>query len=683
VNASGEGRAELSVVLYDRNQNVIDWAWGLNQASDTGGWKLLERKFLVPAGAAGIRFRLTGWGPIRVSCSGLRLEKLGAAAEGPKSDVAIANAKVKVGYSARDQKLVITAPGNAIPLVVEDFGRAVLPASLAVKNRSTLAFSVFNAFGDDAPGEITLSADGAVTFSLAGAGPMEEELAFPGNWRAQTGTSWVIPENEGLLVPADDPYYDQPWGKSFYAGHGGFSMPFIGLTDGQAGWLLIVETPDDAIGRYAKPAVGALSAWRPVWQPSLGAWAYPRRVSVRSVPKDGYIGIAKAYRAYAKAKGLLVTLAEKAKLAPEAARLPGCVDLWFWKKAEQWQNEPDPSAVARELYDAGIRRVLWSSEAGPEGIAAMNKLGFLTGRYDITQDVYPPGSPDWMVKLNTEAWPAGLVLDRSGARISGWVARVDGREIKAGVVCSVPGLDMLKGHVADDLATHPYTARFLDTTTAAPLRECYSPDHPTTRSRDREFKFKQLAYLSRDRKLVTGSETGQDWAVPALHYFEGMMSLGNFRLPDSGYDLTTVKAPTDDFLRFQVGPDYRIPLFELVYHDCVVSYYYWGDASNRLPDWWAVRDLWNALYGTGPLWIMDYVRWREDRDRFIQSYETATTVAARTGFSEMLEHRFLTAGHAVQATRFANGTHVWVNFGKEPYTLPTGKALAPGAYLLE
>ncbi len=683
VNASGEGRVELSVVLYDRGGKVLDWSWGLSWAKNTGGWKLLGRKLRVPAGAAALRFRVTGSGPIRLFCAGFGLEKLGAAAAGPGRDLEIENAKAAVRYSARDGKLTIASRGNKVPFVIDDFGATILPDTLAVENKSTLAFSLFNAYGADAHGEISLSADGAATFTLSGAGRMDGEVAFPGAWRAQPETSWVIPENEGLLVPAGDPYYDQPWGKSFYAGHGGFSMPFIGLTDGEAGWLMIVETPDDAVGRYTKPSGGALSSWKPVFQSSLGAWSYPRRVVVRSVPKDGYVGIAKAYRAYARAKGLLVTLAEKAKLAPGAARLPGCVDLWFWKKAERWRNEPDPSALAKELFDAGIRRVLWSSEASPKAIAAMNGLGFITGRYDIYQDVYPPDSPDWMAKLNHEAWPSGLVLDETGERVTGWISYDNGREYKGGVVCSIPGLDLLKRHVDEDLKTHPYRARFIDTTTASPLRECWNPLHPTTRSVDREYKLKQLEYLSRDKKLVTGSETGIDWAVPAVHYFEGMMSLGNFRLPDAGHDLTSVKTPTEDFLRFQVGPSYRIPLFELVYHDCVVSYYYWGDSSNRLPDWWSVRDLSNALYGTGPLWIMDYERWSRDKARFVQSYKTATETSARTGFSEMLDHRFLTADRTVQTTAFANGTRVWVNFGKKAYTLPSGGTLEAGGYVVE
>ena len=43
----------------------------------------------------------------------------------------------------------------------------------------------------------------------------------------------------------------------------------------------------------------------------------------------------------------------------------------------------------------------------------------------------------------------------------------------------------------------------------------------------------------------------------------------------------------------------------------------------------------------------------------------------------MLSHRWLTADHAVQQTRFADGVTVTVNFGDKPYKLADGTTLAP------
>ena len=135
--------------------------------------------------------------------------------------------------------------------------------------------------------------------------------------------------------------------------------------------------------------------------------------------------------------------------------------------------------------------------------------------------------------------------------------------------------------------------------------------------------------------------------------------------------------------KFQTGHYYRLPLWELVYHDCVVAQWYWGDYNNKLPSLWDRRDLFNALYGTPPMFMFRSAFWKENRDRFVQSYRTAATVARATGYSEMLSHRWLTDDHAVQQTRFANGVAVTVNFGEGPYRMTDGSSLDPMAHRIE
>ena len=215
----------------------------------------------------------------------------------------------------------------------------------------------------------------------------------------------------------------------------------------------------------------------------------------------------------------------------------------------------------------------------------------------------------------------------------------------------------------------------MDTTTASPLREDYNPAHPLSRGDDRTWKMKHLDALSSEFKMVTGSETGVDMAVPYVHYFEGMMSLGEFRLPDAGYDLFSYKKPDENFLRFQTGCFYRIPLFELVYHDCVVSYGYWGDSHNRVPEVWDERDLFSALYAVPPIFVTDRARWTKDKARYVQSYKVATESAFLVKGAEMLTHQFLNEDHSLQTTTFGDGTVVYVNFGAQDAKLPSGQTL--------
>jgi len=156
--------------------------------------------------------------------------------------------------------------------------------------------------------------------------------------------------------------------------------------------------------------------------------------------------------------------------------------------------------------------------------------------------------------------------------------------------------------------------------------------------------------------------------VPYVHYFEGMLSLGPYRVPEAGRRMGVILQDVPERVaKFQVGHRYRLPLWELVYHDCVVAQWYWGDYNNKLPALWLKRDLFNALYGTPPMFMFRRDFWRQHKARFVRSYRTACPVARATGYAEMTDHRFLTPDRDVQQTRFANGTTVTVNFGDKPY----------------
>ena len=151
------------------------------------------------------------------------------------------------------------------------------------------------------------------------------------------------------------------------------------------------------------------------------------------------------------------------------------------------------------------------------------------------------------------------------------------------------------------------------------------------------------------------------------------MSLNPYRVPDSGRDLLKIwQNPPENVVQYQVGEKYRLPLWELVYHDCCVSYWYWGDYNNKIPSLWRKRDLFNALYATPPMFLFDGNTWSEQRERFVESYKCGGMLSEATGYSEMLNHRILTKDRSVQRTDFANGISVVANFGERPFKLADG-----------
>ena len=147
---------------------------------------------------------------------------------------------------------------------------------------------------------------------------------------------------------------------------------------------------------------------------------------------------------------------------------------------------------------------------------------------------------------------------------------------------------------------------------------------------------------------------------------------------DSGRDLQRIWTEVPERVaKFQLGQTYRLPLWELVYHDCVIAQWYWGDYNNKLPSLWDKRDLFNLLYGTPPMFMFNRQLWQTQKDRFVQSYRNTAPYARATGYAEMTDHRILTPDRNVQQTVFANGVTITVNFGETLYRPPSGDLLKP------
>ncbi|HWW00615.1 MAG TPA: DUF5696 domain-containing protein [Candidatus Acidoferrum sp.] len=77
------------------------------------------------------------------------------------------------------------------------------------------------------------------------------------------------------------------------------------------------------------------------------------------------------------------------------------------------------------------------------------------------------------------------------------------------------------------------------------------------------------------------------------------------------------------------------------------------------------------------MFMFDRKLWASQKERFVQSYRNTCTAVRATGYSEMTDHRFLTADRNVQQTTFANGMTVTVNFGETAFPLRSGQKVPP------
>jgi hypothetical protein len=177
--------------------------------------------------------------------------------------------------------------------------------------------------------------------------------------------------------------------------------------------------------------------------------------------------------------------------------------------------------------------------------------------------------------------------------------------------------------------------------------------------------------------------------VPQLDYIEGMMSGGSTSWP-SGYLLRPKSRDQpftnpdgraypkwEEYEKWGIGHQYRVPLWELVFHDCIITTWYWGDSSDFLlvaaPEVTPKKDAYNILYGSMPMmWANKEGSWVNDREMFLRTYRNTCKLHEVIATAEMTTHEFVTPDRAVQRSRFSDGTEVVVNFGERPYAAKAG-----------
>jgi hypothetical protein len=680
VKLHGPGLVTLTVITRDENGEVQNWSLGKGTSRKTEIWKNVYSRFIIPDKVTSIQPRIIGSGAATIRVDNINLTSQGNLDElrnrNLPNTISISNDIIRATLDTTDATINFKDNrGNLKWIQNGKTSFVILDAKAANDSINIKLLNVLSLRKATA----TICLDGnkpEFLITLKANGKMTESLLWPAPFKSTKGEFLIMPVNEGISYPVDDESLPEMY-YYLYGGHG-LCMPWYGaMANNTAGWMAIIETPDDAAVRVSRQA--KLLTLSPEWKPQKGNFGPDRVIKYIFFDRGGYVAMAKRYREYAKNKKLFKTLAEKVKTIPAVDLLVGAVNVWCWDK-----NAPE---ICSEMQSLGIKHILWSSKCTPDVLKKLNAMDVLTSRYDIYQDSMNPKNfsklagmhPDW----TSDAWANDdLIMDSEGERIHGWqVTAKDGSKIPCGVLCDKKAVAYAKKRIPEELKTHPYHSRFIDTTTASPWRECYNPKHPMTRTDSKESRMNLLRYISEECGLVCGSETGHDAAVPYVHYFEGMMSLGPYRIPDSGRKVSQIwEDVPEKVAKFQAGHFYRIPLWELVYHDCVVSYWYWGDYNNKLPKLWDRRDLLNTLYGTPPMFMFTKKSWKENRERFVKSYKTIEPSARQTGYSEMLSHEWLTSDHSVQRTRFANGITITVNFGEILYSLTDGTTLAPVNY---
>jgi hypothetical protein len=118
-----------------------------------------------------------------------------------------------------------------------------------------------------------------------------------------------------------------------------------------------------------------------------------------------------------------------------------------------------------------------------------------------------------------------------------------------------------------------------------------------------------------------------------------------------------------DFATFTFDPKYRLPLFETVFHDSVISLDYVGAPLMKFTNLVQTRSLLLLLYNVPSLWLLDRKAITDYGNRIKAMNDFFAPIHRRTGNKPLTGFEWFTPDRMVQQAVFANEVVMTANFG--------------------
>ena len=494
----------------------------------------------------------------------------------------------------------------------------------------------------------------------------------------------VLPRMQGTLVPAGHPI-DMTKGATATTNTVGYIyerdgyMPIFGQVHNGCGYVAIYETPYDARYELVREEV------QPYFVPSLGTMSYKREMIYSFFAEGDFNTIAKIYRAYRIERGRLTTLREKIAKNPKVAELIGTPVVHtvtavhihpesFYYDAEHPENNDwfrtfDYTAThLRALKENGVEKVYlhldgWGNHGydnlhptpfpicedagGAEGMRKLQEtchsLGYMFGLHDQYRDYY---------------------YDSVDFSLDNAVENADGGHFYGSVWYGGPH-SWLCAKLAPDYVRRNYDeferlgikidGSYLDVFSVVELDECFNPSHPMTREECAKYRRHCFDILT-SRGIIPSSEEVLDCVIESMALcHHAPFACTSFA--DEGK--TNMGIP--------------IPLFNLVFHDCIVIP--WDGMHRRGA--WSIADtdspyLWALLCG-GTV----YFGLRSTPEQ-IEYGKIALELHRRIALCDLTKHEILDETARKRRSTFSDGTVVEADFDSGDFTItyPDGRSVS-------
>ena len=318
----------------------------------------------------------------------------------------------------------------------------------------------------------------------------------------------------------------------------------------------------------------------------------------------------------------------------------------------------------------------------PTAVAKAKALGYLVGPYDSYHSIHHPNEKDtWeTAQFDLSLYETGAIVNADGTKSRGF-------KKKGYHLSPLVAQPYVEGRVNGIVAQMPsdFNTWFIDCDAYGELYDDYSATHPATQLDDMHARLTRISWIRDTHNMVVGSEGGAAYSAAVLHFAHGMTVpvigwgdpdmksktspyyVGGY-WPPEGPAIHIKQVPLKpNYLYHYYDPRFRLPLYEIVFHDSVIATHHWGSGSLKFENAIETLALLELLYNVPPLYHLNIEEFSKHKVWIKKHYAFFSPLHRQIGGQAMTDFEWLSDDRQVQRTEFGDTVEIFVNFGTDTF----------------
>ena len=342
--------------------------------------------------------------------------------------------------------------------------------------------------------------------------------------------------------------------------------------------------------------------------------------------------------------------------------------------------------LLEQFSESGLDRLWLGADSWQDGfrhptaVTKARELGYLIGPYDSYHSIHHPDEKDtWeTAQFDLSLYETGGIINADGTKNRGFKKK--GYHLSP-LVAQPYVEDRVNGIVAQ--MPEDFNTWFIDCDAYGELFDDYSQSHPATQLDDMNARLARIAWIRDTHNMVVGSEGGAAYAAATLHFAHGMTVpvmgwgdpdmkektspyyIGGYWPPEAPAIHVKQVPLKPNYLYLYYDPRFRLPLYQIVFHDSVVTTNHWLSGSLKFENAIETLALLELLYNVPPLYHLNMAEFTKHKAWIKRHYTFFSPLHRQIGGQTMTDFEWLSDNRQVQRTEFGSTVELIANFGME------------------